>query len=107
MDRDQAYREIQEMVDSGILVPPKKPGRGARYHLSPGVLQAKLWIESRVPTLRRHFARHEILKNADYRELFGTARYRAVEELQRLVDDGYLVRRGEKKGTHYLPGPRL
>ena len=107
IDRDQAYREIQEMVEFGIVLPPEKAGRGARYRLAPGVLQTKLWLESRIPRLRRFFAENDVLKNADYRKLFGVTRYRAVEELQRLVDAGYLVREGEKRGAQYRPGPLL
>lgn len=107
IDRDQAYREIQEMVSQGILISPEKAGRGARYRLAPEILQVKRWLESRVPVLRRFFRKGEFLKNADYRELFGLPRYRAVVELRRLVEDGYLVLEGEKRGARYRPGARL
>jgi ATP-dependent DNA helicase RecG len=107
MDRDQAYREIQEMVSLGILVAPERAGRGARYRLAPEVLQAKRWLEARIPVLRRFLVEHESLKNADYRSLFGVPRYRAVSELRRLVEDGYLVLEGERRGARYRRGPRL
>lgn len=107
MNRDQAYREIQEMVSQGIIVPPERAGRGARYRLAPEVLQAKRWLEARIPSLRAFLAEHEFMKNADYRTLFGVPRHRAVTELQRLVEDGYLVREGEKRGARYRAGPRL
>ncbi len=107
LDRDQAYREIQEMVERGILLAPEKSGRGARYRLAPEVIQAKQWIESRLPTLRRFFVEHGFLKNADYRALFNVPRYRAVAELHRLVDDSYLAMEGERRGARYKPGPRL
>lgn len=106
-DRDQAYREIREMVERGILVAPEKAGRGARYRLAPEVLQAKRWLEARIPDLRRFLAHHAFLKNADYRGLFDLPRYRAVSELQRLVADGYLILEAEKRGARYRPGPRL
>jgi len=106
-DRDQAYREIQEMVELGLLLAPKKPGRGARYRLVPEVLNAKRWIERRVDKLRQFFSDHDSLKNADYRDLFGVPRFRAFTELQRLVEDRYLVREGERRGARYRPGPRL
>lgn len=107
VDRDQAYREIQEMVEMGLLVPPEKAGRGARYYLVPGVLEARRWLEQRVRALGSFFRGREFLKNADYRALFEVPRYRALNELQRLVDDGYLTREGEKRGARYRPGPRL
>ncbi len=106
-DRDQAYREIQEMVSLGVLVAPEKAGRGARYRLAPEVLQAKRWLEARIPVLRRFLAEHQSLKNADYRKMFEVARYRAVTELRRLVEEGYLVLEGEKRGARYRLGPRL
>lgn len=107
VDRDQAYREIQEMVEMGLVRAPERPGRGARYQLVPEVLQAKQWLESRVRGLRGFLAEHEWIKNADYRTLFGVPRYRAVIELRRLVEDGYLVLEGERRGARYRPGPRL
>ncbi len=107
VDRDQAYRDIQEMIEMGIVLAPNKAGRGARYRVAPGVLQAKQWLESRIPALRRFLAQHGSLKNADYRTLFDVPRYRAVVELRRLVEDGYLALEGERRGARYRPGPRL
>lgn len=106
-DRDQAYREIQEMVNLGIVVPPEKSGRGARYRLAPEVVQAKRWLEARVSALGRFLAEHDFLKNADYRDLFDVPRYRAVAELRRLVEEGYLVMEGERRGARYQRGPKL
>ncbi|MGQ9663510.1 MAG: ATP-binding protein, partial [Kiritimatiellia bacterium] len=55
IDRDQAYREIQEMVEAGLLISPQRAGRGARYHIAPQVLQTKRWLESRIGELRKYF----------------------------------------------------
>jgi len=107
MDRDHAYREIQEMVDGGVLVGPESPGRGAQYRLAPGVLQLRRRLELRIPRLRQFFGERKTLQNAEYRALFGLTRYRAVAELQRLVEDGYLVREGERRGARYRSGPLL
>lgn len=107
VDRDRAYREIQEMVEKGIVLPPEKAGRGARYRLVPEVLQAKRWLETRIPHLRRFLAERGFLKNADYRSLFNVPRYRAAAELRRLVEDGYLVLEGERRGARYRAGLRL
>jgi ATP-dependent DNA helicase RecG len=107
LDRDGAYREIQEMVDSGIVVSTEKAGRGARYSLAPEVLHTKRWLEARIGKLREFFSEQGFLKNADYRALFGGPRYRAAAELQRLVQEGYLVAEGVRRGARYKPGPRL
>jgi ATP-dependent DNA helicase RecG len=107
LDRDAAYREIQAMVASGLVTAPGRPGRGARYRLAPQVLQAKRWLEQRLPRLKEHLASHPGLRNTDYRALFVVPRYRAVAELRRLVDNGYLTLEGSGRGARYLAGPRL
>ncbi len=107
VDRDQAYREIQDMVSRGIVLPPGRPGKGARYRLAPAIVQAKNWLEIRVPKLRAFFLESEMMQNSDYRELFPVSRWKASEELQRLVVEEYLSREGERRGARYRPGRRL
>lgn len=41
VDRDQAYKEIQEMVSAGILNQAEARGRGAVYRLAPGLRETK------------------------------------------------------------------
>ncbi|MCH7992057.1 MAG: hypothetical protein IIC35_06535, partial [Gemmatimonadetes bacterium] len=55
------------------------------------------------PSLREFFRDHEELKNADYRRLFGLTRHASLRELKRLVEDGFLQLKGERKGAHYRP----
>ncbi len=107
LDRDQAYREIQDMVAKTILQPATAPGRGAVYRLSEQLRSAVTWFEQRVPQLQAFFETHQRLTNADYRELTGLPRYSAVRELARLVEGGFLTMAGERRGAHYLPGPSL
>ena len=107
MDRDQAYREIQEMVSLGLLLPPEAHGAGAVYRLAPGLHEARAFLSARVPRLREHLAAQPFLRNADYRELFGVTRFTAVRELRRLVQEGYLRLEGERRGARYVPGPAL
>lgn len=106
VDRDQAYRGIQEMVTMGVLA-PEGHGRGISYHLSPELHATRAWLEGRLPALRTFFSTHDALKNADYRELFGVARPVATRELGRLVTQGYLVAEGERRGARYRASPRL
>lgn len=107
VDRDEAYRQIQEMVSAGIVLAADRSGRGAQYHLSPDLLEARSWLQQRLPDIRRHLADHGTLTNTDYRKLFGVTRYVAVTELRRLVEEGILELRGERRGSHYVPGPGL
>lgn len=107
VDRDQAYREIQEMVTLGVVKPAEAPGRGAVYWVAPDLHEARAFLEARIPALRAHFARKAELKNADYREIFSVTRYAASRELRRLVEEGILRLEGERRGAKYLPGPVL
>ncbi|MBI4605683.1 MAG: putative DNA binding domain-containing protein [Planctomycetes bacterium] len=107
VDRDQAYREIQDLVEQGIVVPPEKSGRGARYFVSPGLHKERLWLEERLPQLRAHFAVKSSLTNADYRATAGLPRGATVRELRRLVEAGVLAPRGAGRGAHYVRGRML
>ena len=107
VDRDRAYREIQSMIDAGYVVPPDRTGPRAVYRVSPGLYTARGWLEARVPALRQMLDRSAFLKNADYREAFGLTRFVALRELRRLVEEGFLVAVGERRGSRYLPGPAL
>lgn len=107
VDRDRAYREIHELVQRGVVTPPPAPGRGAVYHVASDLRTARAWLEARVPKIRRFLAKNPHLKNADYRSLFGVTRTTALKELLRLVESGFLVMEGERRGARYRPGPAL
>lgn len=47
------------------------------------------------------------LTNADYRRIVGVTQYVAVIELRRLVEEGVLELRGERRGSRYVPGPQI
>lgn len=104
VDRDQAYREIQEMVGLGAVAPPGAHGRGAVYRIAPDLHEQRVFLEARLPALRHYFGQRPALKNADYRGLFSATRETARHELGQLVELGFLDRRGERRGTHYVPG---
>jgi ATP-dependent DNA helicase RecG len=107
VDRDEAYRQIQELVEKGILQPAEAPGRGSVYRVAPGLHEARAFLEARLPKLREYFRREPRLKNADYREMFGSSRNQAWRELRKLVENGFLKIEGERRGARYLPGPEL
>jgi len=67
VDRDEAYRQIQEMVSLGVITPAEAGGRGALYRIAPDLREARAFLENRLPSLRDFFTRHAYLKNADYR----------------------------------------
>ena len=107
VDRDQAYREIQEMIAAGIVTPAEAPGRGAVYHVAPDLRDTRMFLQARLPQLRQFFAHRAFLKNADYRDMFGVTRIRAVRELGSLVEQGCLLLEGRGRGARYVRGPGL
>lgn len=107
LNRDEAYREIQELVHAGIVLPAERTGPDARYRLSPEVIARRSWEQRRTSTLRDHLAVNGRVTNAEYRALFGVPREPAKRELRRLVEDGYLKLVGERRAAHYVPGPAL
>jgi predicted HTH transcriptional regulator len=107
VDRDEAYRQIQDMIALGVLLPAEGPGRGATYHVAPDFRSMRAFLEGRLPQLRQVLARQPFLKNADYRRLFGVTRLNAVRELARLVDEGYLRLEGRGRGARYIAGEKL
>lgn len=107
VDRDDAYRQIQEMVALGVVAPAEAPGRGAVYRVAPNLRDARVFLEGRLPALREFFARRPYLQNADYRVLFGVTRALAKRELGLLVDRGVLVLEGERRGARYVAGLAL
>jgi predicted HTH transcriptional regulator len=103
VDRDLAYREIQEMIRAGIVVAPERYGRvytivepGKEVPL-PEDLQAIL------PTLREK----GFVKNEDLREIWQVGRPAAWSRIRELMEAGYLRREGEKRWTRYYPSEKL
>ncbi len=107
LDRDQAYREIQELVAQGVLSPATTVGRGAVYLPAPAMQKATAWLEQRLPKLQTFFQTHDRLTNTDYRELMGVTRNTARHELGRLMEAEFLVQVGERKSAHYVMGTKL
>ncbi len=107
VDRDEAYREIRSLVQTGVLREAEAPGRGAVYRVAPDLHEARAFLEGRILSLREHSHRQARLRNADYRVRFGLTRHAARRELRRLVEQGVLRLEGERRGGHYLPGAVL
>jgi ATP-dependent DNA helicase RecG len=106
-DRNQARREIEDMMAKGVLSPPAPGDQAGSYRLSRDLRETAAWLEQRTPQLRAFFESHDRLTNADYREIFGVTRFAARHELARLVDEGILVQKGERKAAHYVAGAEL
>ena len=107
LDRNHAYREIQELIAMGIVISSGAAGRGAVFFPSPNLLQTRSWLESRVPKLKTYFKVHEQIDNTEYRKLFNVTRYSATRELKRLVEEGLKNLLGTRRGAYYVEGSAL
>lgn len=107
VDRDAAYREIQELVQAGYVLSSGAAGRGAVYRIAPDLHRTRRFLEERLPGLRGHFRSTPQLTNSDYRRLFPVSRVTAKLELRGLVQQGFLRMEGERRGARYLPMPAL
>jgi ATP-dependent DNA helicase RecG len=107
LNRDQARRDIEEMVAKGVLMPAMAGQALGNYRLSQHLRDTAAWLEQRIPRLQAFFGTHDRLTNAGYREIFGVSRFTARHELARLVDEGLLVQKGERKAAHYVAGTGL
>ena len=105
--RDEAYRQIQEMVSLGVVDAAEKPGRGAVYQVAEALLRKRNFLGQRLPALHEFFAHHSQMKNSDYQDLFALTRHASLRELRQLVEQGFLRMEGERKAASYRPLPPL
>ena len=105
VDRDLAYRELQELDARGLLVSDGAT-RGRRYkirrsaHKTPAAppLSPKQKLKQRMDEVGK-------ITNSDYREAFGASRSEARRMLGFMVEHKVLQMQGERRGAHYVPGP--
>lgn len=107
VDRDQAYRELKEMIEGGYLDGPDHPGAGAIYRVRlvlPEGGSALPISQGPETVLKECMAQKGFLKNADYKAAFVVSRQHATQCLSQLLAEGILRR--EEGGRRYFPGPR-
>lgn len=104
VDRDEAYRQIRQMVEEGLVTAADRAGRGAVYRISPEIVATRSWLQSRIPGIEAFIATHGALTNADYRSIFGVTRETAKRELRRLTEAGAIELLGQGRGAHYVLG---
>lgn len=105
VDRDEAYREVNELVQLGYVTSSEKRGRGATYSVVDADMQPAPMTPEESLALR--LRSEGSIQNADYREVFKVERRAAITALAALVEQGVLVRSGERRGARYTAGPEL
>lgn len=105
MDRDLAYREIQEMIGMGIVGRPS-----GRYSWTYHVVEQPIAVPAipdELKAITDILLSQGYVANKDLREAWDVSRSMAWKRAKELVTEGFLRQEGEKRGTCYYPTERL
>jgi len=104
VDRDLAYREIQEMIRLGIVARPS--GRYGRTYsvVEPSAAEP---LPDEISAILDVLRAQGYVTNQDLRKAWGVSRSTAWKLVQELVNEGYLRQEGKKRGTRYHPMEKL
>lgn len=102
VDSVAARSLLQSLVDAGVLLRRGQRG-GSTYHVGPdlGVPARIRHTDEEIDENIIGYAQQGAVTNALVRERTGLDRQAALTALQRLVEQGRLVRSGERRGTRY------
>lgn len=104
VDRDLAYREIQEMIRLGIVARPS--GRYSRTYFVVEPAEAGPLPDS-LNSLLDVFSTQGYVTSQYLRETWRVSRSTAWRRVKELVAEGFLRQEGEKRGTRYYPTAKL
>ena len=127
VDRDQTYRELQELVELGLLATTGQ-GKGMRYHVvrtraivvhaaaAPAIASGTagvVWTQAAqaaaqtpLDVLKLRMLQIGFVTNADYRQAFGATRRQAKTALAAWTADETLRVEGRGRSSRYLPGSK-
>jgi len=102
VDRDLAWKALQRLRDAGFVRQRGERG-GATYHLEESLAPpAGLRFDrDELATVIEGMAAERSLTNAEVRKATGLERGEVKYLLKRLVDEGRLIKVGERRGTQY------
>jgi ATP-dependent DNA helicase RecG len=103
MDIYGASRDIKDLIRRGLAASEKKGGRVYRILETAAPPAVPDDLMPLLDVLREQ----GFIKNADVRAATGLSRERATALLNAWREDEWLLREGQRKGTRYVPGPKL
>jgi ATP-dependent DNA helicase RecG len=110
VDRDLAYREIKQLVDTGLVEKSGDTGRSVSYRVPKvppsEVLKKVSAVMGPAHELGAIMEREGLITNAHYRQVLGVSRGSAVAALRELVNVEVLELRGRGRAAHYVRGPK-
>jgi len=104
VDRDLAYREIQEMIRLGIVARPSGLYSRTYFVVKPA---APPPIPEELTAIADAFSSQGYVVNKDLRAAWGVSRFTAWKRVKKLVEEGFLRQEGQKGGTRYCLTDRL
>jgi ATP-dependent DNA helicase RecG len=104
VERDSAYREIQEMVRLGLVARPS--GQYGRTYSVVGPTAVEL-IPDGLRTILAILSARGYVTNRDLRQAWGVSHSTAWHRVKELINEGFLRQAGEKRGTRYYPTDKL
>jgi hypothetical protein len=130
VDLDQSYRELQQLVELGLLATTGQ-GKGMRYHVvRTGAIRGEAHVsveaatangagnvvltgdtpaaaqQSPLDELKLRMREAGFITNADYCETYRTTRRLAKTSLAAWIAAGTLMVEGRGRSVRYLPGPK-
>jgi ATP-dependent DNA helicase RecG len=105
VDRDLAYREIQEMIGMGIV--KRSSGRYSRTYYVVEQPPAVPTIPDELRAITGTLSHQGYVVNEDLRQAWGVSRSTAWKRARELVAEGLLRQEGVKRGTRYYPTEKL
>ncbi len=104
MDLYTASRDIKDLIRKGVVRLTKKGGRV--YRVSEPAAQMPSEIPNELQMLEPLLREKGYIKNKDIRRQLGVSRLQATRIAQRLVDQGFLDKEGQRRWTRYVPTQR-
>ncbi len=104
VDRDLAYREIQELIRLNTVARPAE-----RYGRTYVVVEraAASSLPADLASILDILSAQGYVTNADLRKAWGMSRSTVWRQVTELVGRGFLYRKGTKRGVRYYPTARL
>ena len=101
VDLYTASRDIKDLIRKDVVRLTKKGGRV--YRVSEPAAQMPSEIPNELQMLEPLLREKGYIKNKDIRRQLGVSRLQATRIAQRLVDQGFLDKEGQRRWTRYVP----
>ena len=96
-----ASQDIKDLIRKGIVRLERKGGRVYMLSVEPQSSEPEDF-----QSLAALLAKKKSLSNQDLRQIWGADRQAALRRAKRLVEEGWLIAEGQRRGRRYVRGPK-